>query len=226
MANNAMLPPPSAPAMPAPGGAASGPGGLISALVIIAASAALGLAGGVIWASVAPRVVYQVYSLHPPTAYAVNPETSAFIATDGYFTIIAVVGGVLIGLFSYLFAIRRYGPVPMIGVILGSTAAAFLARWIGRRQTGAAGFNRVLATSKAGEILHAPINLGAHGALAFWPLAAALVAGGLELISFMRARRRAAYQGMTQWSAAAPPWQAGAEQPRPDWHGEPGPPSR
>jgi hypothetical protein len=227
MANNTMPPPPGVSTMPAPGRAASGPGALISALAIIVGSAILGLVGGLIWAAVSPRVVYQVYTLHPPTAYAVNPETSAFIATDGYYTIIALIGGALIGVLSYVFAVRRYGPVPMVGVILGSTAAAFIAKWIGHRQTGAAGFNRVLATSKAGEFLHAPINLGAHGALAFWPLAAAVIAGGLELISVLRARRQEAYRSTSRWSAPGAPWQSGSavEEPRPDWRGESGPPS-
>jgi len=51
----------------------------------------------------------------------------------------------------------------------------------------------VLAASKLGEVLHAPIALGSHGALAFWPLAAAVVAGGLELISYLRGRHQAVY---------------------------------
>jgi hypothetical protein len=166
---------------------------LLSGVVIIVGSALLGLGAGALWSAVAPRVVYQVFSLAPPTAYAVNPETNAFIAADGWFCFIGVAAGALIGLLSYIFAVRRHGPGPMAAVVVGSTAAAFLARWVGHQLSGGPGFDHVLATSKPGEILHAPIMLGSPGALAFWPLAAAIVAGGLELISVLRVRHRTAY---------------------------------
>ena len=52
-----------------------------AACLIIVAGLAIGLAGGLIWAAVAPRVLYQVVTLHPPTAYATDPETSAWLHT-------------------------------------------------------------------------------------------------------------------------------------------------
>ena len=161
----------------------------IAAGLIIAASAVIGGAGGLVWAAVAPRVLYQVVTLNPPTAYATDPETSAFIAADGWYCLIAVVGGVLIGLLGYLFGVRRYGPVPMAGIVVGATAAAFICEWTGHRQSGGPGFNHVLATSKPGTLLHAPISLGSQGALAFWPLAAAAVAGGIELVGDRKSTR-------------------------------------
>jgi hypothetical protein len=193
MADNMQLPP--------AGGAAgysavaAQPGGsngraLLTAVLLVVAGALLGLLGGVIWAAAAPRVVYQVYSLRPqPVAFATNAETSAFIATDGIYTFIAVGGGALLGLAGYVFGVRRYGPAPMAGVVLGAVAAAFLAKWLGPLLTGQDSFNDQLRSSKPGALLRAPIALGAHGALAFWPVAAAFVAGGLELISVMRARQ-------------------------------------
>jgi hypothetical protein len=168
----------------------------IAAGLIIAASVVIGVAGGLVWAVVAPRVEYQVYTLNPPTAYATNPETSAFIAADGWYCLIAVIGGAIIGLLGYLFGVRRYGPVPMAGIVLGATAAAFTCKWLGHRQSGGAGFNHVLATSKPGTLLHAPISLGSQGALAFWPLAAAAVAGGIELIGVLRARHHGGYDAV------------------------------
>lgn len=161
-----------------------------AACLIIVASIVIGVAGGLIWAAVSPRVLYQVYTLKPPTAYATNPETSAFIAADGWYCLIAVVGGALIGVLGYLAGVRRYGPVPMAGIALGATAAAFICEWLGHRQSGAPGFNHVLATSKPGALLHAPISLGAQGALTFWPLAAAAVAGGIVLTGVLRSRRQ------------------------------------
>ncbi|MGO8960765.1 MAG: hypothetical protein ACLQFR_25825 [Streptosporangiaceae bacterium] len=194
MTGNSMHPPAGGPAWPLAAAAPPPPGRpLLAVVVIIVGSVLLGLAGGALWAGVAPRVVYQVVTLKPPTAYAVNAETSAFIATDGWYCFIALAGGALIGLLSYLFAVRRYGPAPMTAVVIGSAAAAFVAQWAGHQFSGGPGFDRVLATSQVGELLHAPISLGSHGALAFWPVAAAIVAGGLELISVLRIRRLVAY---------------------------------
>jgi hypothetical protein len=196
MTDNSLLPPSGGPASPGRADTRPGPapgGALFAAVVIIVGSALMGLLGGLLWAAEAPKVVYQVYTLSPPTAYAVNPETSAFIAADGLYCFIALGGGALIGLLSYLFAVRRYGPLPMAGVVIGSTAAAFIAAWIGHRQSGGPGFDHLLATSKPGTLLHAPIELGSHGALAFWPLAAAVVAGGIELISVLRDRHSSPY---------------------------------
>jgi hypothetical protein len=199
MTNNSMLPPPGGPASPptAVVRPSSQQGrALLAAVLIIVGSALVGLAGGLAWAAVAPRVLYQVYTLNPPTAYATNPETSAFIAADGWYCFIALGGGALIGLSGYLFGVRRYGPLPMAGIVIGSTGAALIAEWLGHRQSGGPGFDHLLATSKPGTYLRAPISLGSHGALAFWPLAAAAVAGGIELVSLLMARRQAAHGGL------------------------------
>ncbi len=193
MTDNSMLPPANGQAWPLAAAELPRRGRpLLSVVVIMVSSALLGVGAGALWSAVAPRVVYQVVSLRPPTAYAVNPETNAFIAADGWYCFIALAGGLLIGLLSYIFAVRRYGPAPMAAVVVGSIAAAFLAKWVGHQLSGGPGFDRVLATSKSGELLHAPIMLGSPGALAFWPLAAAIVAGGLELISVLRVRHRTA----------------------------------
>jgi hypothetical protein len=192
MADNTQLPPPGGPAGYSAVAVRPGPGpgrALAWAGLLIAAGAVLGLAGGLIWAAAAPRVVYQVATLNPPTAYATNAETSAFIAADGIYVIIALAGGALLGLAGYILGVRRYGPIPMAGTILGAVAAAFIAQWLGNRVTGAGTFNSQLGSSKVGTLLRAPIALGAHGALVFWPVGAALVAGGLEMLSVMRARQ-------------------------------------
>ena len=225
MTDNSMPPPPGGPASPHPADTQPGPQpgrALLAALLVIAGSAVIGLAGGLIWAVVAPRVQYQMYTLKPPTAYATNPETSAFIAADGWYCFIALVGGALIGLLAYLFAIRRYGALPMTGAVVGSVAAAFIAQWLGHQASGGPGFNQLLATSKPGSYLYAPISLGSHGALAFWPLAAAAVAGGIELVAVMRARHQVpadgvAMPGMDSFSTRHYPL------PRPD-SGQPGQP--
>jgi hypothetical protein len=197
MTDNSMITPTGGPASPSRGQARPGPLGpaLLAAVLIIAGSVVVGLAAGGIWAAVAPRVLYQVATLHPPTAYATNPETNAFIAADGWYSFVALGGGALIGLVGYLFGVRRYGPVPMAGIVVGSVGAGFIAVWLGHQLSGAPGFDHLLATSRPGTYLHAPISLGSHGALGFWPLAAAGVAGGIEALGVLRDRRQAAYTG-------------------------------
>jgi hypothetical protein len=218
MADNTQLPPPAGPVGYSAVSVQPGPGpsrALLVAALLIAAGAVLGLLGGLIWAAAAPRVLYQVFTLTPPTAYATNPETNAFIGADGIYTFIGLGGGALLGLAGYLFGVRRYGPVPMVGVVLGAVAAAFLAKWLGTLLTGGQSFNAKLASSKPGALLRAPITLGAHGAIAFWPVAAALTAGLLELLSVLQARRLggrgegAASEGLAYRQSARPRHAAG-----------------
>jgi hypothetical protein len=180
------------------GNAAVQPRALLVTLAIAVGGTLLGLVGGLIWSAVAPQALFQVQS--PGVAYVVNPETTAFIAADGYFSLIAVIGGVIIGLAAYLFGVRRYGPLPVVGALAGATAAAFLAWWSGSN-LGLSSFRHQLGTSKNGALLRQPVDLGAHGALAFWPLAAGGVIGGIELILLLRERQRA----VAQPAGTAPP---------------------
>ena len=153
---------------------------------VLAGSAVLGLAAGFIWAAVAPRALLVVVG--HGSADVVNVETSAFIVATGWFVLISVIGGIISGLLGYFGAVRRYGAAAMAAVLIGALAAALLARWIGQR-SGAAAFYHQLAVGHAGLELRAPLHLGGIGALAFWPLAAGLVAGGLEAIRYFSDRR-------------------------------------
>jgi hypothetical protein len=176
------------------------PGAVGGALAILIASAALGLIGGLVWAALAPRALYVVVGRG--SADVVNPETTAFIAADLWFCLIGAAGGLLIGLAGYLLAVRRYGPVPMGAILAGGLGAGIAARWIGQRQ-GLGHFNNELLTSHQGTLLHAPLALagdtsaalwparGSFPAVAFWPLAAGAVAGGIMLVIAIRERRAA-----------------------------------
>jgi hypothetical protein len=163
-------------AAPAPGRR----GIAIAAILTLAGSAVLGLAGGLVWSAVAPRVTYVVVSRG--SANVTNAETSSFFTGDVWYCVIAIVGGLVIGTFAYLYAIRKYGPVPMVAVLAGSFGAGYLARWVGQN-LGLAQFNTELAFSKVGTVLHAPPVLGSDpgtvlwSAIVLWTLAASLVAG-------------------------------------------------
>jgi len=156
------------------------------AVAVAVASALLGLLAGYVWAAVAPRVL--IVAVGPGGPDVVNPETSAFIVADGWFAAICAVGGAACGLLGWLVAVRRSGPLALAGLLAGGVAAGFAARWAGQR-SGRASFLHQLAASKTGALLHAPLTLGASGAIAFWPLAAALMVGGIELAGLIRERR-------------------------------------
>jgi hypothetical protein len=170
-----------------PGAAQGVPAAVIAIAAVIAGTAVLGLAAGFLWAAVAPRALVEVVGAG--SADIVNPETNAFIAADGWFTLLTVVGGLVSGAAGYALAVRRNGPPAMAGILAGGLAAALLAKWIGQ-QSGAAAFNHSLAAGHIGLLLRDPLMLGGLGPLMFWPLAAGVVAGGMTLISQRPWRRR------------------------------------
>jgi hypothetical protein len=185
----------------------SAAGGVVGALAILVGSALLGLAGGLLWTHLAPRAVYVVVARG--SADIVNPETSAFIAADAWYCLIGAVGGLIIGLVGYLFAVRRYGPVPMAAILAGSAIAGVAARWVGEHQ-GLHQFDRQLLSVHQGTLLHAPLALAGDTkaaiwpsvaslpAMAFWPLAACIVAGGIVLITALRDRSSARSYGRAE----------------------------
>ncbi len=167
--------------------------------VIIAGSALLGLVTGLTWAAVAPRVL--LVATGGGSANLANPETTAFIVADGWFVLLCALAGVACGLAGWALAVRRQGVPAVLGLLGGGVAAALIARWVGQR-SGEALFARQLAASKPGTLIRAPLTLGAHGAIAFWPLAVGLVVAGIEAVRLLRARRRAA--AARQAAAARP----------------------
>ncbi len=155
----------------------------------VAGSALVGLLAGLTWAAVAPHAV--LITTGGGGADVVNPETSAFIVADAWFVALSVLGGAACGLLGWALAVRRHGVPAVLGLLAGGAAAALAARWIGQR-SGQARFNHLLAVSKPGTLIRGPLALGAHGALAFWVLAAGLVVGGIEAAGLLRERRLSA----------------------------------
>jgi hypothetical protein len=173
---------------------------------VLVGTALLGVAAGFAWAAVAPRALAVVVSRG--SADVVNPETNAFIAADGWFTLLTAIGGVISGLLGYLFAVRRHGPLAMAAVLVGGLPAALIAMWIGQ-QSGNSSFNHAIQAGRSGVLAHAPLSLGGIGALAFWSLFAGLTAGGIEAARQIR-QRQAARERLKSYSPSPVP---GAEGP-------------
>ena len=172
--------------LPAARAAAGVRRGVVACLAVAAGTVLLGVVAGFLWAVVAPRPLL-VMTGHG-TAAVISAETSAFIAADGWYCFICLAGGLLTGLFGYLLAVRSYGPVAMIMVLVSALAAALITLWIGEH-VGLASYHHLLATLPAGAKLQAALTLGARSAIAFWPLGAGLMAGGMELAAVVRDRQ-------------------------------------
>lgn len=141
-------------------------GRLAAFAAALAGSAVLGVAAGLIWAAVSPRALLQ--EVAHGEAQVVNPESSAFVAADGWFCLIVVVGGVITGLAGYRLLVRRAGWTATAGLVLGAVAAALLALWTGEN-IGLGSYHHLLAASPPGTYFRASLSLGAKSALAFWP---------------------------------------------------------
>jgi hypothetical protein len=177
-------------------------GGAVAALLAsMAASAVLGLLTGLLWSALAPRALLVVQSRG--VAYVVNPETNAFIAAEAWFSMLTAAAGLLCGVAGYFIVVRRHGAVAVTGLVLGGVAASLLAMWTGQQQ-GLSAFHASLATSPVGTQLHEPLALAGRGALAFWPLFAALTVGAIELASQSAERKRAEATGLPPPAAPAP----------------------
>jgi hypothetical protein len=185
---------------------------LLTSLAVLASAVPLGVAAGFLWAVIAPRAA--LVMVGHGVADVVNSETSAFIGADGWYCLICAVGGVISGLAWHRFAVRRHGPVAMAAVLIGALAAGLITLWIGQ-QSGLAAFNHLLATLPAGAHFQAQLALGSRSAIAFWPLAAGLTAGGIELAAAMRDRRQqaAAPEQPAQGGGLSAMWTGPAEGP-------------
>jgi len=212
------LPQPPGAARPGDAGPArpfdASPAAIGVSLAVAAGSALLGLAAGYLWSLVAPRALL-VMASHG-AASLVQSETTAFIVADAAFCLIMLAGGVVSGTLGYLLGVRRYGPLAMAGVLAGALAAGFLARWVGE-QSGLATFHHLLATLPVGAHLRDSLTLRASGAIAFWPLAAGLVAGGMEAAATRQQGRHRSNVGppLMTGPGDGPPWPDGnpARQP-------------
>ena len=159
---------------------AGGIAAVAAAFAVAAGTAVLGVALGFAWVALAPRPWLVMTGTQ--AAAVINPETSAFIVADAIFAGLCLAGGVVSGVAGFLLAVRRWGPLPMAGVLAGAVAAAFLARWVGE-QSGLAVFHHLLMTLPVGARLQAPLALGADSAIAFWPLAAGVTAAALTAMT-------------------------------------------
>ena len=132
----------------------------------LAGSALLGVAAGLIWATVAPRPLLQ--EVAHGEAQLVNAESTAYILADAWFCLISAIGGAVTGIVGYRLLVRRADWTATSGLVLGAVAASLLMLWTGEN-IGLGTYHHLLAASADGVFFHASLALGAKSALAFWP---------------------------------------------------------
>ncbi|MER5373539.1 AAA family ATPase [Streptomyces sp. NPDC002553] len=148
---------------------------LREAAVVTVAVTVAGLALGLLWVWLAPRLPLVGGVLDGRwVVYPADAEGEQAAGADGTFTLLALACGALSALAVFLW--RRRGGVPLVvalavGGFLASLVAWRLGIWLGPAQD-------VIASAKAagqGKTFSGPLKLTAKGAWLAWPVAALLV---------------------------------------------------
>lgn len=148
------------------------------ALVVTLAGIVLGVALGLLWLWLAPRI--PLYT-DGKAVYLKHPEGEEAVGADGTFVLLALAVGVLLG--AAVYWARRRGGVGLVvglavGGVLGSLLAWRLGVWLGPTSDLVA-HARVAGK---GTVFDGPLELRAKGALLAFPFAALLVHLGLTAL--------------------------------------------
>lgn len=141
------------------------------AVLVALAVTVLGVALGLLWAWLAPRV--PLYS-DGRAVYLRRPEGEQAIGADGTFVLLALAVGAVVG--TVVFWCRRQGGIGLVvglavGGVLGSLLAWRLGVWLGPDTDLAT----LAQQAGKGETFDGPLELQAKGALLAWPFAALAV---------------------------------------------------
>lgn len=144
-------------------------------LLVAAAVAVLGVAVGLLWLWLAPRVPM---ISDGKAVYLANSEGEESIAADGTFALLGAGAGVLAAL-AVFWRLRRGGIAAVLGLAAGSLVGSVLAWqlgvWLGPGQD-------LVALARAageGKVFEGPLVLRAEAALLVWPSVAMLAHLGL-----------------------------------------------
>jgi hypothetical protein len=99
-----------------------------------------------------------------------DPETSAFIAADGWFAILGALAGLLAAVLVMLGS-RKRGVAALVGLTVGGVLASLLAWRVGHLLGPGELLPRARSADE-GSTLEGPLDLRASGVLFAWPMAA------------------------------------------------------
>lgn len=147
---------------------------LRAALVVAVGVLLLGPVAGLVWYLVAPtaRAV-----LEGDAVYLVDPESSVYIAADGWFALVATVAGLLCAVVAFA-RYKHNGVAALLALTAGGFAAGYLAARTGSF-LGPAELKEQVKGAKQGTFFDAPLELRSLVALVAWPIAS--VSGFMSL---------------------------------------------
>ncbi len=147
----------------------------VDVLGLIAVTAGLGAALGLVWWAWAPRVVLDVVG---DVTFPAEFQPGGYIADDGIAAVACMVGGVLTIAVAALLARRRTGTAlgyATLGwALLAGGVGAIIVWWTGS-QLGAVDLDAAITVAGDGGQVEAPLTLRMPGVLVLWPLTSAVV---------------------------------------------------
>lgn len=144
----------------------------------------LGIPLGLLWWLISPRPEATVTSQW----LVYYPLSQTWFAVDGYYSIMMLVAGLVVGYTSYLLQQRvshRYQLdmrlTTLLGLAAGTVAGSFVAWGVGAGLDFRAA-EYALALAAPGDAVRAGLTLRAHSALLLWPFSAVLQYGLFEAL--------------------------------------------
>jgi hypothetical protein len=146
------------------------------AVGVLLGTAALGFALGPVWQAIAPNVPVLVVS---DGAIYNDNQPEQFFAGDGWFAVLGLLLGIAVAVVTWVFFRRLRGPLGILVLAVGCTAAAIIAWQVGRR-IGLDAYTSGLHAAPEGTHLSKPNDLRIDAAR-WWPpkLAGVLLAPAL-----------------------------------------------
>lgn len=146
------------------------PAALRSLLRFVALALGVGAVAGVVWWR---AVDLPGYLVGPDGAASTSERgLAAFVAGDAWFTVLGLVGGLVLGWVAW----RRLGAVgwPMVLVVACAALGAALVCWLVGYLLGPGNFNQRLAVARPGDLVRIQLTLRARASLLAWPFAATI----------------------------------------------------
>jgi hypothetical protein len=170
-----------------------------AALVLVVLFAVVGAGVAVAWLQLAPRLGFRVVAPNSPEPVAAEQEQ--FFATDGWFTMLTLLVGMLGAVLAWRVRGLR-GPVGMVAVCAGGLVGAVVTWRLGLLIAPAPTSEQL---QQVGRIVYPALRLRATAALMVEPLAA--VGGYLLLVGFSSRNDLGRADGGPQPVAPPPgPW--------------------
>lgn len=146
-------------------------GWAVRVAAVVVASAGLGVLAAIVWFAV---VTLPSYVIQPDgRATLSQTEVGELFAIDAWFTVIGLVGGLAIGVSSWI-VLRRLdwavSVVALVGGLVAATACLMVAGWLGPGE-----LEPRLAAANPGAEVPVAFALQATSAVAIWPFGALVV---------------------------------------------------